>query len=74
MPIIIMTTITIPKNSIKDDLIIISRKELGRLLSLTQKNKSMPKNLSQLAFEAKAGKNIVGPFSNISDLFKSLEI
>ncbi|OGI57542.1 hypothetical protein A2906_02045 [Candidatus Nomurabacteria bacterium RIFCSPLOWO2_01_FULL_37_25] len=69
-----MTTITIPKSLIKDDLIIISRRELGRLLAMTQKNKSSSKSLSQLAFEAKAGKNIVGPFSTTRDLFKSLGI
>ncbi|MEK7128670.1 MAG: hypothetical protein AAB933_03890 [Patescibacteria group bacterium] len=69
-----MTTITIPKNLIKDDLIIISRKELGRLLSLSQKNKFTTKTLSQLAFEAKAGKNIMGPFLSTGDLFKSLGI
>ena len=70
-----MTTITIPKNSIKDDLIIISRKELARLLGLTYQSKfKNVKNTEQLAFEAKAHQNIVGPFFNTKDLFKSLHI
>lgn len=70
-----MTTITIPKNSINDDLIIISRKELARLLDLSCKNKNKSsKKIEQLAFEVKAHKNIVGPFSNARDLFKSLNL
>ena len=70
-----MTTITIPKKSITDDLIIISRKELGRLLAFVQKDsKTGDKNLHTLALEAKARKNVVGPFSNTRDLFKSLSI
>ena len=70
-----MATITIPKNLMKDDLILISRKELARLLDMTKKNKSKSsKEIDQLAFEAKAHKNIVGPFSNTRDLFKSLKI
>ena len=70
-----MTTITIPKKSITDDLIIISRKELGRLLAFVQKDsKTGDKNLHTLALEAKARKTVVGPFSNTRDLFKSLSI
>jgi hypothetical protein len=69
-----MIPITIPKSLIKDDLIIISRKELGRLLTMTQQNKSSSKSLSQLAFEAKVRKNVIGPFSSTHDLFKSLGI
>jgi len=70
-----MTTITIPKKSITDDLIIISRRELARLLTFAQKeDSSNSKNLQTLALEAKARKNLVGPFSNTRDLFKSLHI
>ncbi|MEI6627680.1 MAG: hypothetical protein WCL61_03730 [bacterium] len=70
-----MTTITILKKSITDDLIIISRKELGRLLSFAQKqNNSNNKNLQTLALEARARKNLVGPFSNTRELFNSLSI
>jgi len=70
-----MTTITIPKNSITDDLIIISRKELGRLLTFAQKDdQSCNKSIRTLALEVKARKNLVGPFSNTRDLFKSLGI
>jgi len=70
-----MTSITIPKKSITDDLIIISRKELGRLLAFVQKDsQSGSKNLHTLALEAKARKNIIGPFSSTRDLFKSLGI
>lgn len=70
-----MTTITISKNSITDDLIIISRKELGRLLTFAQKDdQPYNKNVRTLALEAKARKNLIGPFSNTRDLFKSLGI
>ncbi|MFA6392815.1 MAG: hypothetical protein WCW54_01890 [Candidatus Paceibacterota bacterium] len=70
-----MTTITIPKKSITDDLIIISRKELGRLLSFAQKeNNNKQKSLEVLALEAKSRKNLVGPFSNTRELFNSLNI
>jgi hypothetical protein len=70
-----MTTITIPKKSITDDLIIISRKELGRLLSFAKKeSNSNNKNLQTLALEARARKNLVGPFSNTRELFNSLSI
>jgi len=70
-----MTTITIPKKSIKDDLIIISRNELGRLLSIAQHvPKTDMEDLIQRALEAKAGKNVVGPFSSAKDFFKSLGI
>lgn len=66
-----MTTLTILKDSIKDDLIIISRKELARLLALSKNDK---RSVRQIAFEAKAHKDIVGPFSNTKDLFKSLNL
>ena len=70
-----MTTITIPKNSIKDDLIIISRNELERLLALAKKSKSVSgKKIEQLAIEANLGKNLAGPFLSTRDLFKSLGI
>ncbi|MEX2029163.1 MAG: hypothetical protein WD963_01630 [Candidatus Paceibacterota bacterium] len=70
-----MTTITIPKESITDDLIIISRKELGRLLTFVQKDSQFKsKDLFTIALEAKARKNLVGPFSNTRALFKSLGI
>ncbi len=70
-----MTTITIPKKLITDDLIIISRKELGRLLTFVQKdNLSNSKSLRTLALEVKARKNLAGPFSNTKELFKSLGI
>lgn len=70
-----MTTITIPKKSITDDLIIIPRKELARLLTFAQKDDSSNgKNLKTVALEAKARKNLVGPFLNTRDLFKSLNI
>ncbi len=72
-----MTTITISKKSITDDLIIISRKELGRLLSLAQKDSnrdSKSKSIETLALEAKTKKNLIGPFSNTKELFKSLSI
>ena len=70
-----MTTLTIPYKSIKDDLVIISRKELGRLLSIAQKpKKTKLEDIELLAFEAKASKNTVGPFSNTKELFQSLGI
>jgi hypothetical protein len=70
-----MTTITIPKKSITDDLIIISRAELGRLLVFAQKDsKTQNTSLQTLALEAKARKNLVGPFLNTRNLFKSLGI
>ena len=70
-----MPTITIPHNSIKDDLIIIPRKELGRLLSLANKSsKTELETIQSLAFESKARKNTSGPFSKTKDLFKSLDI
>jgi len=70
-----MTTITILKKSITDDLIIISRKELGRLLAFAQKKDNLNgKNLRTLALEAKARRNLVGPFSNTRELFNSLSI
>ena len=70
-----MTTITISKKSITDDLIIISRKELGRLLSFAQKDSnSKSKSIETLALEAKVKKNIAGPFSNTRELFNSLSI
>jgi len=72
-----MTTITISKKSITDDLIIISRKELGRLLSFAQKDsnlKSKSKSIETLALEAKTKKNIIGPFTSTRELFKSLSI
>jgi len=70
-----MTTITIPKKSITDDLIIISRKELGRLLSFAQKSDNANnKSLRTLALEAKARKNLIGPFSSTRELFNSLNI
>ena len=72
-----MTTITISKKSITDDLIIISRKELGRLLSFAQKDSdrdSKSKSIETLALEAKTNKNITGPFTNTRELFKSLSI
>jgi len=65
----------IPKKSIKDDLIIISRKELGRLLTFAKKEgKTVNKSLQFLALEAKARKNLTGPFSTTKKLFKSLDI
>jgi len=72
-----MTTITISKKTITDDLIIISRKELGRLLSFAQKDsnsESKSKSIETLALEAKTKKNIIGPFTNTRELFKSLGI
>jgi hypothetical protein len=70
-----MTTITIPKKSITDDLIIISRTELGRLLVFAQKDsKTQNTSLQTLALETKARKNLVGPFLNTRNLFKSLGI
>lgn len=70
-----MTTITILKKSIKDDLIIISRKDLRDLLSVARKSTKTDKgDLIIRAIEAKAGKNISAPFSNTKDLFASLGI
>ncbi|OGI63384.1 hypothetical protein A2914_00065 [Candidatus Nomurabacteria bacterium RIFCSPLOWO2_01_FULL_41_21] len=70
-----MNTITIPMKNIKDDLIIMPRSELARLLALSKKSGvKTVKSLPELAFEARARKNIVGPFKNTKDLFRSLGI
>lgn len=72
-----MNTITIPKNLIKnDDLVIIPRKEYEEFLRLASKKKRIytqfDKDLDETIKEYKAGKYF-GPFDNAKDFIKSLK-
>ena len=68
-----MTTITIPKKLIKDDLIIISRKEYERILYLARKKyPQLDRDLDKAIEEVRQGK-VIGPFSSIKSLRASLE-
>lgn len=68
-----MTTITIPKKLIKDDLIIISRKEYERVLSLARKKyPQFDRDLDRAIEGVRQGK-IIGPFNSIKSLRSSLE-
>jgi RNase P protein component len=70
-----MNTITIPKNLIKnDDLVIVPRKTYEGLLRASQKNteKRLPKDLEEALQEVRDGK-VIGPFYSVKDLKKSLE-
>lgn len=71
-----MNTLTIPKNLIKnDDLIVLPRKFYELLLHSASKNFSssvMDKDLTESILEYRAGKT-VGPFRTVAALRKSLE-
>ena len=71
-----MTTLTVSKNFIKnDDLVLLPKKAYESLLRLASK-KIFPSNIDKDTFESvlqyKQGK-IIGPFKSISPLKKSLE-
>ena len=68
-----MNTITIPKELIKDDLIIISRKEYERILRLLRKKyTNFDRDLDKAIEEVRRGKTI-GPFGSVKPLRISLE-
>lgn len=69
-----MTTITIPRNLIKDDLIIVPRKEYEMVLRLAKKKTVTKFNqeLDKIIKDVRQGK-IVGPFGSVKSLIKSLE-
>lgn len=68
-----MTTITIPKKLIKDDLIIISRKEYERVLNLARKKyPEFDRGLDKAIEGVRQGKTI-GSFDSIKSLKSSLE-
>lgn len=67
-----MTTITIPKRIIKDDLVIIPRKDYEKLLVALRRYTRLDKDLSKALEQAKKGRTI-GPFSSIKELRASLE-
>ena len=70
-----VNSVTISKKSINDDLIIISRKELNKLLLMAKKSThSITDDIQKLALEVKSGKNVVGPFITTKDLFESLDL
>jgi len=71
----IMQTITIPEQLTKEkDLMIISRREYNDLLGTKKKREktSLDKELDESIKEYRQGK-VVGPFSSIRELRKSLE-
>lgn len=70
-----MSTITIPKRLIKDDLIVISRKEYERILHLARKKYphfDFDKDLDRAIEGVRQGK-VIGPFSSVKSLRVSLE-
>jgi len=71
-----MTTLTVPKNFIKnDDLILLPRKVYESLLRSAERHMSsskIDKDLAESILEYRAGKT-AGPFKTISALRKSLE-
>jgi len=69
-----MATITIPKNLIKnDDLIILPRKEYERLFLLAKKRHTkLDRDLDKAIEEVRQGK-VIGPFNSIKSLRASLE-
>ena len=69
-----MTTITIPKKLIKDDLVIISRKEYEKVLRLAKKrgNTEFDQELDKIIKEVRRGK-IIGSFDSVKSLKNSLE-
>jgi len=71
-----MTTLTISKNFIKnDDLILLPKKAYESLLHLASKkacSSNIDKNLAESILEYKAGKT-AGPFKTVSALQRSLE-
>lgn len=71
-----MNVITIPKNLIKnDDLVLIPRKEYERFLRIAKVKKQpysrLDRDLSEAIKEYREGK-ATGPFSSAKDLIKSL--
>ena len=68
-----MNTITIPKRLIKDDLIIISRKDYERILHLARKKyPQFDRDLDKAINEIRQGK-VIGPFGSVKSLRISLE-
>lgn len=70
-----MATITIPKNLIKnDDLVIISRKKYEEFLYISKKRTytELDWGLDKAIVEVRRGK-IIGPFDNADDCIKSLQ-
>lgn len=69
-----MTTITIPKNLIKDDFVIVPRKEYEMVLRLAKKRAitGLDQELDKIIEEVRKGK-VIGPFSSVKSLIKSLE-
>jgi hypothetical protein len=69
-----MATITIPKNLIKEDLVIIPRREWDRVLRIARKEgySEFDQNLNKIIKEVKEGK-VIGPFSSVKSLKNSLE-
>ena len=68
-----MNIITIPKKLVKEDLIIISRKEYEQILGLLKKKYiKFDRDLDKMIEEVRQGKTI-GPFSSVKSLRISLE-
>ena len=68
-----MNIITIPKKLVKEDLIIISRKEYEQILGLLKKKYiKFDRDLDKMIEEVRQGKTI-GPFSSVKLLRISLE-
>ncbi|MEK7087575.1 MAG: hypothetical protein AAB958_02655 [Patescibacteria group bacterium] len=68
-----MNIITIPKKLVKEDLIIISRKEYEQILGLLKKKYiKFDRDLDKMIEEIRQGKTI-GPFSSVKLLRISLE-
>ena len=69
-----MNTITIPKNLIKnDDLVILPRKEYEKVLRLARKKYTqLDRDIDESIVEYKAGK-FFGPFVSVKEFKKSLE-
>lgn len=67
-----MTTITIPKKIIKDDLVIIPRKDYEKLLVALQRYTRLDEDLGKALKQVKRGRTI-GPFNSVKELRHSLE-
>lgn len=71
-----MTTLTVPKNFIKnDDLVLLPKKAYESLLHLASKKahfSSIDKSTLESILEYKQGK-VIGPFKSVASLKKSLE-
>ncbi|MBI2120469.1 MAG: hypothetical protein HYT94_02480 [Parcubacteria group bacterium] len=68
-----MTTITIPKNFISnDDLVIIPRKQYESLLRGNKGKKSLDADMAEALEDIKIGR-VIGPFSSLSSGLKALK-